>query len=296
MKEILKLAALIAVLSAFTPVSGGSSQQRGSPPPGPPPIVVKIKEDLHMIQNPRNVVSDIGAYGGNISVFLTPEGVILVDSKNERMHDDVVAKVKSLTDKPIKYLILTHNHADHSGGAARLHDIGATVLISANDRENMAAQPNQQGLPEIGYSGQAVIVMGGKEVRLREFRGHTRGDTVVYFPADRVIAMGDLLTTHEDIPPIVNYGDGGSWTDWKKSIDEILTMDFDTAIPGHGPAVTKQQVRDIRNKMVAIQERVRALNRERKTQEEITQTLVKEFNWGAGPAAGNIAGLMQEFR
>ena len=66
--------------------------------------------------------------------------------------------------------------------------------------------------------------------------------------------------------------------------------------PGHGPAVNKQQLTDLHNKMVKVMERFRALNRERKSQEEITQTLVKEFNWGSGPAGGVIGGMMQELR
>jgi hypothetical protein len=73
-------------------------------------------------------------------------------------------------------------------------------------------------------------------------------------------------------------------------------MDFDVLIPGHGPAINKQQLIDLHDKMVKVMERLRALNRERKSQEEITQTLVKEFNWGSGPAAGVITGMMQELR
>jgi glyoxylase-like metal-dependent hydrolase (beta-lactamase superfamily II) len=131
---------------------------------------------------------------------------------------------------------------------------------------------------------------------LYQYRGHTRGETFVYFPSDRVIVLGDLLTTAETIPMIVNYPDGGGWMDWSNSIDDILRMDFETAIPGHGPAVTKSQVAELRSKMVAIRERIRALNREKKSLEEITQTVVKEFNWGFGPSAGNIPGMLQELR
>lgn len=219
-----------------------------------------------------------------------------MDSKNERTHDDVVTKIRSLTDKPIKYVVLTHNHADHAAGAAKMQALGAAIIISDDDRENIARTPDSAWIPEFGYVGQARIAMGGKIARLYEVRGHTRGDTVVHFPAARVIAMGDLLTTAEGIPLIVNYPDGGSWTDWRNSVDEILKFDFDIAIPGHGPMVTKQQVGEIRNRMSAIMERVRAMNRERKTQQEITAALLKEFNWGTGPSAGNIPGMMQELR
>ena len=269
--------------------------QNQPPPPGPPPQLVKVKDDLYIVQNQANNMADLIGYGGNASIFLTDDGVILIDSKSDREHDDLVAKVKSLTDKPIKYVVLTHNHADHSGGVPKLKAMGATIVISAADRDNMM-KSKQPGAPDFGFMGRANFSLGGKEVQLYQFRGHTRGDTVVYLPADRVMIVGDLLTTAETIPMIVNYPDGGSWTDWTISMNDILKMDFDTAIPGHGPMVTKAQVAELRNKMVAIQERVRGLNREKKSQEEIAAAVVKEFNWGFGPSAGNIAGMMQELR
>ena len=235
------------------------------------------------------------AYGGNATFYLTDAGVIMVDSKSDREHDDLMTKLKTLTDKPVRYVVLTHNHGDHSGGAAKLRAMGATVVISENDRENMA-RAHDPGTPELGYMGQARIVLGGKEARLREFRGHTLGDTVVYFPAQRVICLGDLLTTADTLPPIVSYSEGGSWMDWARSIDEILQMEFDTVIPGHGPPITKAQLVDIRRKFDKLFERVRAMNRDKKNAEEITQTLIKEFNWGAGPSAGQIPGIMMELR
>ena len=290
----LRIASVIATLL----IAGAVAQAQagaGRPAPGPPPTLVKVKDDLYILQNGNSNMAELVAYGGNATFYLTDAGVILVDSKSDGEHDDLLAKLKTLTDKPIKYVILTHNHGDHSGGAAKLQAMGATLLISAADRENMI-RGKQPGVPDVGILGQAQVVLGGKEVQLREFRGHTRGDTVAYFPALRVICVGDLLTTADTIPMIVNYADGGSWTDWSKSIDEILKMDFDVVIPGHGPTVTKPQLRDIRAKFGALQERVRAMNREKKTQEEITQTLVKEFNWGAGPSAGQIPGMMIELR
>lgn len=272
-----------------------AQQPNQPPPPGPPPQLVKVKDDLYIVQNQANNMADLIGYGGNASIFLTDEGVMLIDSKSGREHDDLIAKVKSLSDKPIKYVVLTHNHGDHTGGVPKLQEMGVSVIISAADRDNMI-RGKQPGAPPFGYTDRASFRMGGKDVELYEYRGHTRGDTVVYFPADRVMILGDLLTTAETIPMIVNYADGGSWTDWRNSITEILRMDFDTAIPGHGPMVTKAQVAEMLNKMSAVMERVRALNREKKSQQEITDAVVKEFNWGFGPSAGNIAGMMQELR
>jgi cyclase len=264
-------------------------------PAAPLPSLVKIRDDVYVIQNVNHVVAEIGQNGGNATVLVTGDGVVLIDTKNDRMHDDLVAKVKSLTNQPIKYAVLTHNHADHSGGAARLQADGVTIIASIGTRENMV-RGNQPGLPSVAYSGYSQIVLGGKEVQLREFRGHTRGDTVVSIPSARLVVAGDLVATPETIPAIVNYGDGGSWTDLGRALDEVAKLDFDTLIGGHGPSLTKAGFLKYRDRAAAIRERVRALNRERKTQDEVAQTLLKEFNWGGGPAAGNIAGMLQELR
>jgi cyclase len=275
--------------------AGGRGFGAGQAAPTQPPRLVKVKDDVYVIQNVNDVVAEIGAFGGNITVYLTNDGVILIDSKNDQMHDDVVAKVKSLTDKPIKYVVLTHHHPDHSGGAARMQQIGATVVISRDDRQPMA-RGGQTALPQLAYYRNANLALGGKEVQLTEYCGHTRGDTVAYLPAARVVAVGDLVTTPDTIPQIVNYGDGGNWTDMGKTLDAIAAMDFDVMVGGHGPVLTKQQFLEHRAKVGRIRERARALVKEGRTQEEITQTLRKELNWGDGPAAGNIPGMMAEFR
>jgi cyclase len=289
---------------AFAAVSLAWGQQGGAGgglgnlgPPGPLPKLTKIKDNIYVVENQAAKMADLVAYGGNATIYLTGNGVILVDSKFERVHDDVKSKIKSLTDQPVKYVILTHNHGDHSGGAAKFEAEGAQVIISTRDRENLAKTPNQSWLPAMTYSGNATLFLGGKEIDLRQMRGHTSGDTVVYFPAERVVCAGDLVTLPwDDIPLIVNYADGGNWTDWSRSIDELLKMDWDVLIPGHGPAIDKRQLTDLHNRMVGVIERFRTLLREGKNQQEITQTLVKEFNWGSGPAAGVIQGMMVELR
>ena len=271
--------------------------QAQQPPqvPAPVPKLVKVSDDLYVIQNVNNTVAEIGQNGGNVTIIVTPEGVILVDSKNERMHDDIIAKVKSVTDRPIRYMVLTHNHGDHSGGSARLQAIGVTVMSSIGSRDNMA-RTNAPGQAQIAYSGHAQMSLGGRRLQLRELRGHTRGDTVIALPASRALIAGDLVTTPDSIPTIVNYADGGNWTELGESLDAIGDMEFDVLIAGHGPNLSKAEFLKFRDKTAAIRERFRALNREKKTQEEIGQTLMKEFNWGTGPAAGNLAGMMQELR
>jgi glyoxylase-like metal-dependent hydrolase (beta-lactamase superfamily II) len=287
-----RFSALPAILSILT---ASAFAQQAPPAPGPPPTIVKVKDDLFIVQNQANTMGDLIAYGGNATAYVTDAGIILIDSKSDREHDDLIAKLKTVTDKPIKYVILTHNHGDHTGGAAKIAAMGASVVISEADRGNMV-RAGDKYIPDFGYIGQADLTLGGKRAELRQFRGHTRGDTAVYLPAERTIVLGDLLTTADTIPMIVSYADGGSWTDWTISIDQILKMDFDNVIPGHGPMISKQRLAEMREKFGTMMQRIHAMVREKKTEQDIQQALIKEFNWGAGPSAGNIAGMMIELR
>jgi glyoxylase-like metal-dependent hydrolase (beta-lactamase superfamily II) len=289
-----RLAAVLVALYA-----AGMLVQAQQPPnpqaPAPPPRLVKVADDLYVIQNVNNTVQEIGQNGGNVTVVVTNDGVVLVDSKNEKMHEDILAKVKSVTAQPVKYMLLTHNHGDHSGGSARLQALGVTVVSSVASRNNMA-RTNAPGQAQIAFNGSAEVTLGGTRLALRELRGHTRGDTVIAVPARRALVAGDLVTTPDSIPAIVNYADGGNWTELGESLEAIARMDFDVLVAGHGPNLTKAEFLTFRDKVAGIRERFRSLNRERKTQDEIAQTLMKEFNWGSGPAAGNLAGMMQELR
>lgn len=258
----------------------------------PLPRLIRITDDVYTIENANPTVDELRAHGGNVTVYLTDEGVILVDTKFEHMHDFVMEQVRTLTDLPIKLVIATHNHADHSGGVARMQAHGATAIVSAADREHMTGESSP---PYVAYSGDLQVFVGGKEVQLRELRGHTRGDTVAYLPAARVVAAGDLVTTVDAIPTLVNYGDGGTWSDLGRSLDEIAEMEFDYLVGGHGPMLTKREFLELRDKLAGVRERFRELNTDGATQEEIAAALMAEFNWG-GPATRNIPGMMQELR
>ena len=164
-------------------VSIAVARRRGGPQqPAALPKLTKVRDDIYLIENTGQTVAEIGTYGGNITLVLTDEGVIAVDSKNERIHEDVLAKIKSLTPQAVKYLVLTHNHPDHAAGAAMFASEGAQVLISTADRENMAKSRNPAWLPQWTFAGKATLFLGGKQAQLIEYRGHARGDTVVLFP------------------------------------------------------------------------------------------------------------------
>jgi glyoxylase-like metal-dependent hydrolase (beta-lactamase superfamily II) len=152
----------------------------------------KVKDDLYMV----------GGEGGNVAVYVTTDGVILVDDMFDRNHNDILAQVKSVTDKPLKYVLNTHQHDDHAGGDARMLPI-AEVIAHRNARANLVArrQPYYEdtpgtpiGLPRITFSDETAVHLGGKEVRASYYgRGHTNGDAVIYFPDLKVVHTGDLF-------------------------------------------------------------------------------------------------------
>src|SRR5947209_8880920 len=162
----------------------------------------------------------------------TSEGTIIVDDKFAQDAAEIVSKVKSVTDKPIRYVLNTHQHGDHTGGNEAAMAAGAEAVIHKNARANMV-MGKQPGLPRLTFSDEQQLFAGGKEVLAKYVgRGHTNGDAVVYFPAERVLHTGDLFVQGA---PFCDTSSGCSIKEWEGTIRNALKLDFDTVIPGHGP-------------------------------------------------------------
>ena len=175
--------------------------------------------------------------GGNVAVMPTSEGVILVDDKFAQDAPDIVAKVKTVSDKPIRYVLNTHQHGDHTGGNEALLAANAEIIMTRQARANMV-ELKQPGLPHITYNDESEVYLGGKEVIARYLgRGHTNGDALIYFPGEKVLHTGDLFVTPG--APFCDTASGGSIKEWDATIQKALQYDFDTVIPGHGPISKK---------------------------------------------------------
>ena len=250
----------------------------------------KVKDDLYMIE---------GDSSGNVAAYITSEGVILVDDKYDRDHDAILAQVKTITPLPVKYILSTHYHGDHSGGNAKFLP-SAEIISTANARANIVKPPQPNTPPGAGarvtFTEETAVYLGGKEVRARYFgRGHTNGDAFVYFPALRTLHTGDMMA---GTTPLIDYGGGGSLIEWTKTLDAAMKLDFDTVIPGHGPVTTRAGLLTYRDNVEKLRIRATSLIREGKSQEEVGKVMDAEFGWGpkSMQAQWSLPGLMTELK
>jgi glyoxylase-like metal-dependent hydrolase (beta-lactamase superfamily II) len=233
--------------------------------------LIKIKDDLYVIHN--------DFVPGNTTALITNEGVVLVDDKFEIDHASVMAELKKVTNQPVKYVVNTHHHPDHSGGNAKLQSLNAQVVTSEEARENMV-DGKQPGLPNVTFEHHAHIYLGGKSVELYHFgRAHTNGDAVVYFPAQRTLAAGDMFTFGDATPELIDYSGGGSAKEWTQTLDSVLQLDFDSVVPGHGVVTTKAELRKFRDSTLRLRNRVHELVVQKKTRDDIAKMLRAEFHW-----------------
>jgi glyoxylase-like metal-dependent hydrolase (beta-lactamase superfamily II) len=249
---------------------------------------IKVKDDLFVIHN--NIVP------GNSTALVTNEGVILVDDKFEVDHDGIMAELKKITDKPLKYVINTHHHADHSGGNVKMQAMNVQIIASEQARQNMV-DGKQPGLPNIAIEHHAHVYLGGKNAELYYFgRAHTNGDIFVYLPAHKVLVTGDTFTFGKDTPILIDYAGGGSVKEWTNTLDGALKLDFDTVIPGHGTPTTRAELAKFRAGTVTLRNRIHDMVGQKKTRDEIGKAMQTEMNWGPLQMMMSLDGAIAELR
>ena len=192
--------------------------------------------------------------GGNVAVMPTSEGVILVDDKFAQDGPQILAKVRSVTDKPVRYVLNTHQHGDHTGGNEAMLAANAEIIIQKNARANMVTG-KQPGIPRLAFSDEASVSLGGKDVIARYFgRGHTNGDAMIYFPSEKVLHTGDLFVQGA---PFCDTANGGNIAEWDQTIQKAMALDFDTVIPGHGPVMKKADLMKFTQVIAGVRDRVK---------------------------------------
>lgn len=259
---------------------GQAGGQRAAAPPAPMAIK-QIKPGLYMVTG----------NGGNSTVRVTDQGVILVDTKNlgDQFFNELVALIKTVTPQPVKYAFATHVHQDHSGNMGRFVRAGAQVItheglkrnleVGGADGKGYTSNAGKPEPPNVTYGKNKKIKLGNARADAYHYAsGHTGGDTIVYFPDVKVVSLGDEFTA---AGPNCDYPMGGSILGWSKSLANVLKLDFDTAIPGHGnDPLTKADVMTFQKRMDAIGKKAVELVKKGTPKEKIRAEIQAQVDMG----------------
>ena len=249
---------------------------------------MKVKDDLFVVYNDQ--------VPGNTTVLVTNQGLILVDNKFEVDFDNLMTQIRKVSNQPIRYVVNTHYHGDHSGGNAKMQAQAVQVVASERARRRMV-ETNQPGAPNVTLTDSVRLYLGGKRVEVHHFgRAHTDGDVVAYFPDHRVVAMGDMFTVGDGLPPLVDYPGGGSTREWPRSIDGALRLDFDTAIPGHGKPATKGDLTKYRDSLNTLVSRVVDMQSKKATRADVEKELRSRFGFEDFHIQLALDGMLAELR
>jgi cyclase len=210
-----------------------------------------------------------------VGVLTGADGILMVDSGTAALTEKIVAAIKGVSDRPIRFLINTHLHPDHTGGNENFAKLGVALLARDELRTRLAVPgrggpPAAASLPLVTYRGRMTFHMNGEDVELIPVpAAHTDGDTMIYFPKADVLMVGDFYRSIQY--PNVDLPNGGSVKGLVDGLGAVIALAKPTTriVPGHGPIVDKTAVAANRDMVVAIRDKVSALIAQGKTQEEV---------------------------
>jgi glyoxylase-like metal-dependent hydrolase (beta-lactamase superfamily II) len=219
--------------------------------------------------------------GGTIGVLVGPEGIFMVDSQFAPLSQKIAAAIHQISDKPIRFLVDTHVHGDHTGGNENFAKMGATIFSRDELRYRLAhPAPGANGapgvaapadaLPVVTYEGPVTIHMDGEEVHLIPIhRAHTDGDTLVYFPNNDVLMTGDYFRSVQF--PNIDRVNGGSLDGMIEGLGITIGIAGPKTkiIPGHGATVDRAALIAHRDMILVVRDKVAALVAQGKTVDEV---------------------------
>jgi glyoxylase-like metal-dependent hydrolase (beta-lactamase superfamily II) len=213
---------------------------------------------IEMIVHPvSGNVSYIEGSGGNMGLFIGDDGVFLIDDQYAPLTDKIVAAIGKLTDKPVRFLINTHMHPDHTGGNENFGKLGATIFGHDNVRIQMARSGYAEEPPLVTFSDDIRFHINGDSVHVfKTPDAHTNGDSFIRFIAANAIHTGDVYRT--TTYPYIDVENGGSFLGTIKGLDLLIEVsDSKTKIiPGHGVLSNVAEVRAVRDMLLIIRDRV----------------------------------------
>lgn len=244
-------------------------------------IMTEVTQGIYMLKG----------QGGNIGLSVGADGVFMIDDQYAPLTDGIRAEIAKITDQPVRFLINTHWHGDHTGGNESLRGTGTVIVAHDNVRKRMSTDQVMEffkrempaspvgALPVITFDSAVSFHLNGEEVRAIHMpRAHTDGDAIVYFTRSNVIHAGDIAWTSGY--PFIDIGSGGSINGMVAGLDQILSLSNENTkiIPGHGPGPIQSpdDLRPYRTMLATVRDRVAVMIAQGKTLEEVQ---------AAGPSA-----------
>ena len=227
--------------------------------------------------------------GGNIGLSVGDDGVFMIDDQYAPLTEGIRAEIAKITDQPVRFLINTHWHGDHTGGNENLGKGGTVIVAHENVRHRMSSDqfmtfferevPASPGgaLPVITFDSTVTFHLNGDDIRAFHVEhAHTDGDAIIHFPGANVIHAGDVLFNGQY--PFIDMDSGGSVNGVIAAIDRILALcdDKTRIIPGHGALANAADLRVYRSMLANVRDRVAVMVAQGKTLEEVQ---------AAGPSA-----------
>jgi cyclase len=193
--------------------------------------------------------------GGNIGVFVGSDGVFLIDDQFAPLTKKIMAAITTLSDQPVRFLLNTHWHPDHTGGNENLGNAGIVIVAHSNVRKRLAVDnfiemfameapaTDATGLPVITFDDALTFHLNEDEIHISHVESaHTDGDSIVQFRAANVMHLGDIYFA--GMYPFIDTNSGGSINGTLKALDHALALSDDNTviIPGHGPVSNKENL------------------------------------------------------
>jgi glyoxylase-like metal-dependent hydrolase (beta-lactamase superfamily II) len=242
--------------------------QNAAPPAAPAPAapdysavqirVTRVAGDLYALEG----------QGGTVSVLAGPDGALIIDSQFAPLTDKLVAAIRTFTAAPLRFLIDTHVHGDHTGGNANFARQGATIIAHDNVRQRLRfPAPAASGapgtpapaaaLPVVTFDGPMTLHMNGQQIRLSPLpAGHTDGDILIEFPGLDVLVVGDFFRTTGY--PVADRNSGGSMSGILAELGVAIGKagPKTRVVPGHGPIANRAALIEQRDLLLAVQAQV----------------------------------------
>ena len=235
-------------------------------------IMTQVAEGVYMLKG----------QGGNIGLSVGADGVFMIDDQYAPLTEGIRAEIAKITDRPVRFLINTHWHGDHTGGNESLGGTGTVIVAHENVRKRMSTDQVMAffgrevpaspagALPIITFDSAVTFHLNGEDIRaVHVVNAHTDGDAIIHFPASNVIHAGDVTFIGQY--PFIDVDSGGSVNGVIGAVDAILALSDENTkiIPGHGPLSTAADLRPYRSMLVTMRDRIAAMIADGKTLEEV---------------------------